>query len=131
MVQRILEKSFKNTAHASVSASLKAHLALVAAANNGTGYTMVSGSGYAPQTATFAAWASQRNYLASDITFHASAPAAWGAPVEWELWDGSTPASDHFLFGCPISPTFDIGLGAPVVLQATSSYVYLEPDPET
>jgi hypothetical protein len=131
MVQRILEKSFKNTAHASLSASLKAHLALVGPANAGTGYTMVSGSGYTPQTAAFAAWASQRNYLSADITFHASAPAAWGTPVEWDLYDGTDPATDHFLFGCPLSPTFAIGIGAPVVLQATSSYVELTPDPET
>lgn len=127
-VQRMLEKAFKNSSHASLSGSLKAHLALVPPANDGTGYTMVSGSGYGPQTATFSAWASGRCYLSSDITYHSSAPAAWGEVVEWCLYDGSTPASDHFLFGCPLSPTFDIGLGAQVVLRSADSYVYLAAD---
>lgn len=131
MVQRILEKAFKNTAHASLSASLKAHLASIGPANDGTGYTMISGSGYSPQSAAFSAWAAQRNYLSGDITFTASAAAAWGEVTEWDLYDGTNPASDHFLFGCPLSPTYDVGLAAPFVLQATSSYVELIPEPET
>lgn len=126
-VQRMLEKALKAQAHASLSGSLKAHLALVAPANDGSGYTMVSGSGYSPQSATFAAWASGRNYLAADIAFAAPAAADWGDVVEWDLYDGTNPASDHFLFGCPLSPTAHIGVGVNVVLKATDSYVYLEP----
>lgn len=127
-LQRMLEKAFKNQSHASLSGSLKAHLALVGPANDGTGYTMVSGSGYSPQTATVNAWASGRCYLSSDITYSANAPAAWGEAAEWDLYDGADPASDHFLFGCPLSPTMDIGLGAVVVLRAADSYVYLAAD---
>jgi hypothetical protein len=129
-VQRLLEKLFKATAHASLSASLKAHLALVAPSVAGTGYTMVSGSGYTPQTAAFNAWAANRNYLTSDITFTGAAAAAWGEIIEWCLYDGTNPASDHFLFGCPLAPTYDAGLGAAVVLRAADSYVSISPGPD-
>lgn len=130
MVQRLLEKAFKNTSHASFSGSLSAHLALVPPGNDGLGYTMVSGSGYSPQTVTFNAWASGRSFIASDINYSASTPAAWGEVVEWDTYDGTNPASNNFLFGSPIAPTFDIGAAAQVILKAASSYVELTQDLE-
>lgn len=127
-LQRLLEKAFKNTSHASLSGSLKAHLALIGPANDGTGYTMVSGTGYSPQTATVNAWASGRNYFSADITYAAPTVAAWGEVTEAWLYDGTDPASDHPLIGCVASPTMDIGLGATVVLRAADCYVYLAVD---
>lgn len=124
-LQKLLEKIFDNTANASISGSLNFHLVNIRSSIAGTGGTAVSGTGYSSKTGTFAAWASGRNYVASDITFSASTGGVWTTANGWELWTNATFGSGNLVFSLPLSPTFSIGAGVPVVLKSSLSYVGL------
>lgn len=128
-VGKVLDKVFRNVTGAGLYGSLKAHLIQVKPSLANSGGTFPAASGYAPQSAAFAAWASGRNYLSSNITFEAAAVQAYGAPlVAWGLYDGNTPGTDHLLFLGDLTPIFTVGVGNPVILRAADTFVGIKQD---
>jgi hypothetical protein len=125
LAQRFLEKAFQAQTHASLSGSLHMHLVTTKPDNDGAGGVVLAASGYASQTAAFAAYASGRSFLSADITYSASAPVAWGTIPAAVLRDNSAYGSGNFLAVFDIAPVPTFGSGAPVVLQAASTFLGL------
>jgi hypothetical protein len=126
LAEKILNLLFKNTAAAGLAGSLYAHLTTTAPNNDGTGGTYLSASGYTPQAVSFAQFVNGRCNLAADAVFSNSIPAAWGTLPAWVLRDNVSPSSGNFLAVGELSPLPTLGIGAPAVLVANSSFVGLD-----
>jgi hypothetical protein len=123
LAQRMLEKAFKGSAHATLAGSVFAHLVTVRPDNDGAGGTYLVASGYAAQAATFAAYAAGRCYLGADITFDAAANVAYGDVPGWVLRDNVLSGSGNFLCHGANVPLPNVALGAPVILTAANTYI--------
>ncbi len=127
LVQRILEKIFKNTSHATIASSVYAHLVTVLPTgyDTGTGGTYLVATGYASIAVAFAAWAAGRCLLSADGVISASAGAAWGTIPGYVLRDNAASGSGNFLFVGAFSPVPTIAAGVPVTLDAANTYIGL------
>jgi hypothetical protein len=125
LAQRILEHLFRNAGYSTLAGSLWMHLVTTRPDNDGVGGVALSASGYSSKAATFAAYASGRCFLSSDISFSASAPAAWGTIPAWVLRDNAAFGSGNFLAVGDLSPVPTFATGAPVVLDAASTFIGL------
>lgn len=119
-VHRILDLLFRNTA-ASPFSTRRCRLFTVAPDADGAGGTEVSGTGYAAQTPSFAAYTNRQVNLASDLQFTSSAGSAWGAIPAAAFYEDT-----NFLCPAPISPIPNVGSGAPMTLLAASTFIKLD-----
>ena len=120
----LLKLIFDNTAGSSWSGGIYAHLVNVRSSIAFSGGTAVSGTGYpGGQAASFAAWASGRNYLASDITYANPTSAAWTNANGVEFTTSATYGSGNLIASGDLSPARSIGAGVPVVLKTSSTFI--------
>jgi hypothetical protein len=122
LAQSILDLLFRNTI-VSVT-TVYAALFSVAPSDDGTGGTEISASGYTRKSASFAAYASGRCYLSSNVSFTTNAPAAWGAIAAVAYYTASSGGS--FMVQSAISPVPTVGLGSPFALSSADTYVGLD-----
>lgn len=125
LVQRMLEKAFKAQTHATFAGSLFAHLVTVRPDNDGAGGTYLVATGYSSKAATFATYAANRCFLASDITFDGSADVAYGLIPGWVLRDNAASGSGNFLCHGALVPPPNVAAGAPVIMTAADTYIGL------
>lgn len=125
LTQRFLEKAFQNQSHSSLAGSLYIHLATTRPDNDGVGGVALAASGYSSQSAAFAAYASGRCYLSSDITYSSGTSTAWGTVPAAVLRDNAAFGSGNFLAVFDISPVPTFGSGAAVVLNSATTYLGL------
>jgi hypothetical protein len=124
LAQKFLDKLFKNTSTASLSASLYAALMTTSPDNDGAGGVEVVASGYSRKAATYGVWTAGSAALSSDVTFSSSTAAAYGTVVSVAYYDAST--SGNFLWRANLASSVTIGIGANVVLRATTNTVSID-----
>lgn len=126
---KILDKAFRNVTGSALNGSLYEHLAYTKPSMANSGGVFPTASGYAPKAATYAAWSSGRCYLASNLTFEASAAEAYSSPIIARcVYDGTDPVSAHLVFVGDLIAAITIAASNPVVLRAADTFVGLKQD---
>jgi hypothetical protein len=96
----------------------------VAPSDDAVGGTEVAAGDYTRKAAAFAAYASGRVYLSANVTFTNAAASAWGTIPAIAYYDAST--AGNLMLVSAISPVPTIGIGAPLILDAATTYAGLD-----